>query len=80
MEFTFSPHERIANILYVLDQLQDRLHCSSNEMERNPWLKAIDRILMELDRAVIEMKGTSAATYSVTFPDETDKQYRETGI
>jgi hypothetical protein len=54
MPYEFSPHERIANILYVLDQLQTRL-CDSDVGDRNIWHAAIDKQLANLNQAVLEM-------------------------
>lgn len=56
MDYTFTPVERIANILYVLDQLQDRIHDVSSDAERAMWERSIEMHLVLLEGAVKDMK------------------------
>ncbi len=59
MGYEFTPAERIANIMWVLDQLQDRL-VDSNDNHRTIWESAIGRVLMALDVAIIDMAAEAS--------------------
>lgn len=56
MPYEFSPDERLMNICYVLDQLQDRLHDAMDEFQRDVYRMAISRALASLNDAVLDMK------------------------
>lgn len=56
----FSPHEVVENILYVIDQLQARIHDSATDIEmRNVFMNSLKQQLINLDKAVNELSCQS---------------------
>ena len=56
MPYEFTPEERIANILHVLEKLKEILSTSDTKYE-DIWLNAIQKQMLNLDQAVTDMKG-----------------------
>lgn len=58
MPYEFSPEDRLQNIMWVIDQLQNRYHDSNDDQQRNFFMTNQQVVMGKLIDAIEDMRPT----------------------